>query len=342
MGNFYVNFNVRGPEPKAVATRLKGRSAFVSPVDSGCVVVFDELADAQDDSVVRKLGGKLSRALRCPVLAVLNHDDDVLRYWLFVDGTLEDEYDSAPGYFEDSGEDSAPDGGDAQLLCRTFWSAAVDDVDRILKAGAFDDDGQVFAVKRHSELMAALGLSRFGVGYGYGQIAAGDLPEGMKASELIRLEASVPAPQGPPAVLPGYYKRIAFGPDGACGHPVGWMPGTWASSECAESDLSDACRGAIKDARDQILRLGFREVGFRRSTGVLDPKCRGSGGVAFLDADRRQFMLLIWVRMSPGDGRADFEALTMVVTAQIAGCGFSCTNQINAVLGDPPNTTVLR
>ena len=53
---------------------------------------------------------------------MLNHDDDILAYWLFEGGELADEYNSCPGYF--SGGDEIPAGGDATKLCAAFGVAA--------------------------------------------------------------------------------------------------------------------------------------------------------------------------------------------------------------------------
>ena len=98
MGNFYVNFSVKGAEPRQVAGALQGagRRSVVTPSQAGCVVAFDKEADTQA-TMRPEVGSLLSRATNCPVLAVLNHDDDVLCYWLFERGELSDSYNSNPG-----------------------------------------------------------------------------------------------------------------------------------------------------------------------------------------------------------------------------------------------------
>ena len=116
MGNFYTNYTLRGPSQQAVAAALAGRKATVTPPHSGCVVAFDEASDDQDQERIVELAARLSSELRCPVLAVLNHDDDILWYQLYESGKQTDEYDSSPGYFDPSAEPSAPAGGDAQRL----------------------------------------------------------------------------------------------------------------------------------------------------------------------------------------------------------------------------------
>src|SRR2546423_14770558 len=83
MGNFYTNYTLRGPSQQAVAAALAGRKATVTPLHGGCVVVFDEASDDQDQERIVELAARLSSELRCPVLAVLNHDDDILWYQLY-------------------------------------------------------------------------------------------------------------------------------------------------------------------------------------------------------------------------------------------------------------------
>lgn len=187
MGNFYTNYTLRGPSPQAVVTALAGRSAIVTPVKDGCVVVFDEVSDEQDTKVITALAARLSHELRCPVLAVLNHDDDIFWYQLYLSGELADEYDSSPGYFEEAAEPSAPKGGDAQKLCNAFGASAVTEVESILRRSSFDDDGYIFAVDRHAELVRALGIPSFGVGAGFEYVSEGELPEGLDEESLLRV-----------------------------------------------------------------------------------------------------------------------------------------------------------
>ena len=187
MGNFYTNFTLRGPSQQAVAKALTGRSAIVTPQQDGCVVVFDEQSDDQDTAVITDVARHLSGELRCPVLAVLNHDDDILWYQLHLSGTLADEYDSCPSYFDPEAEPSGPAGGDAQKLCTAFGSPNVTEVERILRKSAFDEDGYAFAVERHTELARALGLPGFAVGGGYSYVSDGEVPEGLSDEDLFRV-----------------------------------------------------------------------------------------------------------------------------------------------------------
>lgn len=186
MGNFYGNYTLCGPSPQAVAAALAGRSALVTPPDNGCVVVFDEEAERNPEVFV-DLAVRLSRALDCPVLVVLNHDDDVFTYQLYLRGELADEYDSTLGYFDPSAEPSDPEGGDARKLCEAFGANDVASVEGILRRSSFDEDGYVLAVERHADLVRALAISSFAVGAGYDYVSRGELPEGLDENVLIRV-----------------------------------------------------------------------------------------------------------------------------------------------------------
>lgn len=186
MGNFYVNFTVKGASQQAVAGALAGRVAIVAPEQNGCVVAFDEESDHQDMEVVREVAAKLSGDLRRPVLAVLNHDDDILWIHLFLEGALADEYNSSPGYFDiDGGNEDLPAGGDAAKLCAAFGADDLVAVEKILRKSHLDDDGYTFEVERHAELAEALGLPAFSVGAGYGSVEDAELPEELAEGDLI-------------------------------------------------------------------------------------------------------------------------------------------------------------
>jgi hypothetical protein len=188
MGNFYTNYTVRRASQQEVASALAGRAAMVTPESNGCVVVFDEQSDEQDPTKIAELASGLSRDLSCAVLAVLNHDDDVLRYQLYEKGELTDEYDSSPGYFDPAGKPSSPAGGDPQRLCSAFGASDMIAVGRVLRKSALDKDGYVFAIQRHFDLVRALGIPSFGVGTSYGGFEYDEYPEGLSPDDLVRTE----------------------------------------------------------------------------------------------------------------------------------------------------------
>jgi hypothetical protein len=187
MGNFYTNYTLRGPSQQAVAAALAGRAAFVTPAHNGSVVVFDEKSESQDLGAIAEFAARLSREFDCPVLALLNHDDDILWYQLYLSGELTDEYDSSPGYFDSSADPTGPAGGDARKLCTAFGASCVAEVERILRRSSFDEDGYAFAVERHADLARALGIPSFSVGAGYRYVAEGELPDGLDEHDLTRV-----------------------------------------------------------------------------------------------------------------------------------------------------------
>src|ERR1700722_105533 len=232
MGSFYTNYTLRGLSQQAVAAALAGRSAIVTPEQDGCVVVFDEESDQQNSEIIAELAARLSTGFGCPLLAVLNHDDDILWYQLYVNGELMDEYNSAPDYFDALEEaESAPSGGDAAQLCSAFGVNNVREVKRILTKPSLDDDGYVFALDRHSDLASALGIPSFSVGAGYELVSAGEFPPGLDDDAPLIHARELPAIEPnllfvPKKAIPGYYK-VSFRahPKLTKSIPSAWMPG---------------------------------------------------------------------------------------------------------------------
>jgi hypothetical protein len=184
MGAFYVNYTIRGADQEAVKDVLAGRKAFVLPIQNGCIVVSDKTSDDQDQDEIARLATQLSATLRSTVLAVLNHDDDILWFQLYEGGDLVDEYDSAPDYFDFSARDeiAPPKGGDAKKLCAAFHCQEVSTIEDVLRKD------YVFATERHKDLINLLHLSPYAVGYGYRDLAAGHRPDGLSAESVTRLD----------------------------------------------------------------------------------------------------------------------------------------------------------
>ena len=159
MGNFYVNHTILNAAPETVAKSLTGHSAFIARGENNYVVVYDAESDTQDQQAITALGQKLSRDLNTTVLAVLNHDDDILWFQLFQDGRLTEQYDSTPGYFE--GDISEPTGGNAAKLAEAFHVEDQLAIERALR-GEY-----TFAVHRHQALAEALNLPNCSIGFGY-------------------------------------------------------------------------------------------------------------------------------------------------------------------------------
>lgn len=190
MGNFYTNITLRTERHDDVVAALRDleREAYVSPADKGCVVVFDQETEDQDFEGLKKLAGALSSALRCPALAVLVHDDDILMYSLHEDGKQRDEYNSSPSYFE-GGPGAEPEGGDPAVLCRAFGVASISGVEEVLHTprAAGDDDGYVFEHERHEALVEALRIPAFAVACGFNYLEEGECPDGTTPESFTRV-----------------------------------------------------------------------------------------------------------------------------------------------------------
>src|SRR6188508_270909 len=109
MGSFFTNYQVRHENAGAVRDALvsikRDVRAYISPAKNGWVTVYEEESDTQDDKVIRRIAMGLSRELSCGVFAFLVHDSDVLLYWLYRNGQIEDEFNSSPEYFGDRVDD---------------------------------------------------------------------------------------------------------------------------------------------------------------------------------------------------------------------------------------------
>jgi hypothetical protein len=182
MGAFYVNYTVRVTDQKSAVKALAGKKAFVSPEQNGSVVTCEQESDKQDEKTIAKLATELSRRLHCTVFAVLLHDSDILWYQLYLDGKLSDQYNSTPDYWSAKPEPSGPAGGDAKQLCAAFACTEVAAVERILRATwqTYPD-----AMSRHADLVQALGLPDFAVGFGYEGTIQGYLPAGLSAENIV-------------------------------------------------------------------------------------------------------------------------------------------------------------
>jgi hypothetical protein len=348
MGNFYTNYTLRGPSQQSVAAALAGRSAIVTPAQDGCVVVFDEESDEQNQEIIAELASRLSGELRCSLLAVLNHDDDILWYQLYLSGELVDEYDSAPGYFDATDEDAAmagPEGGDAKKLCGAFTANTIAEVESILRKASSDEDGYTFAVERHADLAGALGIPSFGVGASFQSVSNGELPEELSGNDLVRtkdLVAVRPLDRIGCKPIRDYYK-VSFRahPQLKKSIPTGWMPGTWAELECQEQKLSDAFRKATAVHREKFKQLGFAEQGFKNLTRVLNPNSRDMGGINYLDSSRCHFGQLIYNRYYMPSLQSEKESVVISFMAVFQNETFGYTNNpdfFEAV----PNQNVVR
>ena len=183
MGNFYVNHTVCGQELPAVIQYLSGSEAYVSQVNGGCIVVFDEKSETEFTPAIDKLGIALSQRPGARVLSIAIHDDDVMMYWLFRQGRIVDTYNSRPDYGEVVETPMPPEGGESSGLCSAFECGNAEEVERVLRSHG--SDGFVCEYERHMALILALNLQRQAVSTGFGYLQAGEFPEGFTATDFV-------------------------------------------------------------------------------------------------------------------------------------------------------------
>lgn len=184
MGNFYTNFSLKYVSGDRIAEFLTsaGRAATVCPERDGWVVVCLEETEAQHPLLMEAAARDLSRGLGCVAIGVLNHDDDVLAYWVAVDGRLVDQYVSHPGALE--GRDSPPEGGNARVLAEVVGRP---DVEVELGAILHPTGGghPPFAMALHEKLTQLLGLPPFTVGLSY--MSESPLPDELDDDDIIEV-----------------------------------------------------------------------------------------------------------------------------------------------------------
>jgi len=180
MGNFYVNFTTSADRNRLIdCLRTLNRKAFVSPASDGITVFYD----AEGENHITSFGRDISQYLNGYVLAVSNHDDDILNCWLFHNGETASEYDSFPGYFDDG--DRVPRGADAGQLCAAFGCAddeTVDEVDAVLT----EEEDYAFALDRHKELAMWLGIPWEYACINYANIEHSNLVEGTSIDDFLQ------------------------------------------------------------------------------------------------------------------------------------------------------------
>jgi hypothetical protein len=102
VGAFFTNLHVRNASTQAICAtlpKLTPSRAYVSPPGNGWVTVYPEATEDQNEKTLCAIASGLSKTLKTDVLGFLVHDSDIAMYWLYRNGTLTDEFNSAPDYF---------------------------------------------------------------------------------------------------------------------------------------------------------------------------------------------------------------------------------------------------
>lgn len=103
MGGFYGSVQLRTEDRARVtaaadaAAKAAGARCLIGPVLNGWVGVYPE--DAGQD---QNLAAAIAKEVGGDVLHAVVHDDDVMAYWFWHDGELDDAYWSSPGYFNEA------------------------------------------------------------------------------------------------------------------------------------------------------------------------------------------------------------------------------------------------
>jgi hypothetical protein len=146
MGAFAVNLHVRLADAAAVRRQLEacGAAEFrVTEPLRGWVSVYERCISDQDEARIKDLAAKLSGGLEAACVAFLLHDSDIACYWLYNDGQLLDEFNSAPDYFEAvSAEERRRVQGRADVYARFCQpGVTVDQIESVLRTKVlFADD----------------------------------------------------------------------------------------------------------------------------------------------------------------------------------------------------------
>src|SRR5205823_3754625 len=92
--NTYTNSILKGPQQEAIVAHLTEHKhrAFISPTVNGFTLVYTPF-DAWT-----AVAEELSRTFHCPAFFTFGYDSDVFGYTLYEDGSIRDEYESAPDY----------------------------------------------------------------------------------------------------------------------------------------------------------------------------------------------------------------------------------------------------
>ncbi len=199
MGNFYANITLAGPTQTELLNYLRKEShdAYVSPTLDGFTVVYERECDNQNERILHSLTSELSKEFNCPALFVVNHDDDVLIYAVYQNGSCLEDYNSDPTYFTENDEEpvdqevdengrpvtrlgSSIASHDPTPLCTVFNRLqAIARLKVILRLRSW-----TFAIEQHQAIAEALGLPPFLVGSGFRYIEQGEEPQGISLEDL--------------------------------------------------------------------------------------------------------------------------------------------------------------
>lgn len=174
MGSFYTQVLVRGADQERCAEvmRTLRRASYILPARNGITVVCDRQAENQDLELLDSVAATLSARLQADTTAMLNHDDDWLVFRHFHAGAFAGGLQV--GHMPWSLRGSV-----------TRMRAALNPRAPALRVYLALLKPHVFQVRRHAELIAALGLPPASLGVGYDYIAKNDVPRFFDRSGVV-------------------------------------------------------------------------------------------------------------------------------------------------------------
>jgi len=184
LGAFYSSTVIRSARATDVSEQLRQwkRIAYTVQCDAD-VYVYDQACE-QDDRQLQAFSKKCSKRFDGDVISFLNHDDDVLLYFLAHRGSIVDKYDSCPGYFSSS-KRKKPRISHPEVLAERFdVPHKSEDLLEILSRTTDNESGYVFESRRHDEICSLLGLDAQLCQFGFGMIEHGLTPEGHELCEI--------------------------------------------------------------------------------------------------------------------------------------------------------------
>lgn len=164
MGAFYGSTQVRTTDREKViqaaqtVAKLNGIHCLVGPALNGWVGVYPEHS-GQDD----KVGSQIAQAIGGEVIHLLLHDDDVLAYWFWVDGRLEDSYWSMPGYFGEKDRHAQEQMAGRPETLAKINGAVIAELREVLRR----DDESAFESERLERFANLLGIHNAATSYEY-------------------------------------------------------------------------------------------------------------------------------------------------------------------------------
>jgi hypothetical protein len=178
LGNFYTNITLRAQRDEVIPllSSLR-RFAFVGFFD-GFAVVCDRDCESQDLDVLASLAATLSKRLSRASLAVINHDDDVLLFGLYVDGALASEWGESR-----MASVPAPSTSKREFVRSVHSALGTAPVPRVSSSSLpwwLRLVMSRLAIMRHEQVAAELGLPAATVGSGFRYVERGDLPRARK------------------------------------------------------------------------------------------------------------------------------------------------------------------